>query len=244
VQLHAQTAPTRFQVMGERSSGTNLVKRLMIRNSGLTPSEVLGWKHGHPHALAIPADLAVICVVRNAADWALSMHAKPWHSTPQIQALDFADFIRAPWTSIIDRARYFEGSGEQGLVGQPLQLDRDPLTGAVYSTLFALRRAKLSGLLSHLNRGCTCVLLRAETVQTAQQASIDSLRAALGQPARSSAFRPVGKRLGSKFKPAIATRPDTPETLTPADHAFMIEQLDEQTEAALGYTYAPPTPHL
>lgn len=224
-------------MLGERSTGTNLVKRLMLRNCGLTPTEALGWKHGHPHALAIPADLAVICVLRNAADWALSMHAKPWHSTPQMQMLEFGDFIRTPWTSIIDRARYFEGAGQTGLIGQPLQLDRHPLTGAVYNNLFALRRAKQAGLLSYLARGCTCVILRSEIVQAAQQPIMDTLRAALGQPPRSAAFRPVGKRLGSKFKAAIAARPDSPETLSAADRTFMINQLDQQTESQMGYRY-------
>jgi hypothetical protein len=62
----------------------------------MRPSDALGWKHGFAQALAIPADLAVICVTRNAADWALSMHAKPWHAVPALQALAFSDFIRAP----------------------------------------------------------------------------------------------------------------------------------------------------
>lgn len=224
-------------MLGERSTGTNLVKRLMLRNSGLTPTEALGWKHGHPHALAIPADLAVICMLRNAADWALSMHAKPWHTTPQMQALEFSDFIRAPWTTIIDRPRYFEGAEQQGLIGQPLQLDRSSLTGDPYANLFALRRAKQAGLLSYLNRACTCVILRAETIQAAQQPTMDRLRAALGQPPRTAAFRPVGKRLGSKFKAAIATRPNTPESLSDIDRAFLISQLDKTAEAALGYRY-------
>ncbi|WP_373488146.1 hypothetical protein, partial [Blastomonas sp.] len=45
---------TRFQVLGERSSGTNFVKRLLGRNSTLRPTEDLGWKHRFPHAAAIP----------------------------------------------------------------------------------------------------------------------------------------------------------------------------------------------
>ena len=45
---------TRYQVFGERSSGTNFVKRLLGRNTALAPSEGLGWKHGLPHMAAIP----------------------------------------------------------------------------------------------------------------------------------------------------------------------------------------------
>ena len=230
------TPPTRFQVLGERSSGTNFVKRLLGRNSALRPTETLGWKHGFPGTLAIPADLAVVCVVRNAADWALSMHAKPWHATPDLQALAFSDFIRAPWQTIVDRPRYFENSGE--VVGQPLQQDRDPVTGTVFANLFALRRAKLTGLLSYLNRGCTCVVLRLDSLQSDPEGGLEDLLTALGQPRRTAPFRPITRRLGSRFKPSIPARPKTPDALSADDHAFLVSQLDPQQEATLGYAYS------
>ena len=229
--------PKRFQVLGERSSGTNFLHRLLVRNTGLQPSEALGWKHGHPSAIAIPADLAVICLVRHAADWALSMHMKPWHATPALQELDFAAFLRAPWTSTVDRARYFDE--RTALEGQPLQADRDPVTGRVADSLPALRRAKLAGLLSYLNRGCTCALLRMEVLQAAPEATLDRLSAGLGLPPRKGAFQGVTKRLGAKFKPAVPVRPMTPAALTAEDMAFLRDGLDLGVEAQLGYRYAP-----
>ena len=42
----------RYQVFGERSSGTNFVKRLVGRNTALIPTEELGWKHALPHMTA------------------------------------------------------------------------------------------------------------------------------------------------------------------------------------------------
>lgn len=232
---HTNNPPTRFQVLGERSSGTNFVKRLLGRNTVMQPTEALGWKHGFPQMLAIPADFAVICVVRNPEDWALSMHAKPWHTPPVMQALGFSDFIRAPWNTIIDRPRYFEGSVERGIVGQPLQADRDPTTGAALTSLFALRQAKLTGLFSYLNRGCTCVLMRLETVQTDPEDMVNRLQSALFLPPSDTPFRPVTKRLGSKFKPAIAGRPETPDHLNDGDRAFMANELSKITESQLGY---------
>lgn len=226
--------PSRFQVLGERSSGTNFVKRLLGRNSDLIPTEELGWKHG-PTPLAIAADLAVICVLRDPSKWALSMHAKPWHSTPALQAMAFSQFIRAPWDTRIDRARYFGGETAKPLLGQPLWPDRDPMTGAMPKNLFELRRMKQKALLSYINRGCTCVILRLEAMQAAPQETLDQLLAALSQPARTAPFRPVMKRLGSKFKPAIATRPETPKALSPEDQTFMASQLDLAMEHSLGY---------
>ena len=80
----------------------------------------------------------------------------------------------APWDTIIDRARYFNDAKQ--LLGQPLQQDRHPLTGAMFENLFALRRAKLAALLGHLNRGCTCAVLRLEQVQADPETAIAALR--------------------------------------------------------------------
>lgn len=230
------TRPTRFQVLGERCSGTNYVKRLLGRNTALTPTEALGWKHGHPHATAIPADLAVICVVRHAVPWALSMHAKPWHCPPAMQVLDVPDFIRAPWETVVDRANYFGGMDD--LVGQPLQLDRDPVTGLPYPDLAALRAGKLQGLLSYRARSCSFVLLRMEEAVAHPDAVLEAIRDGLDLPPSAAPLRPVVKRLGSKFLPAVPDRPVTPERMDAADLHWLRDRLDPLQEAALGYSYA------
>ena len=203
----------------------------------MTPSEELGWKHGHPSALAIPPDLAVIAVVRSAEAWAMSMFAKPWHTVPQMQALDFSAFIRAPWETIIDRARYFGGPEAEPILGQPLQADRDPVTGQPHPNLFALRRAKLVGLTSYLGRECTVALIRMEAMQKAPEQILDSLLDQLGLPPRAGPLQTVTRRLGSKFKPAVADRPEAPAAFPDADRAFMTGELDLAQEAALGYRY-------
>lgn len=228
------TVPARFQVMGERSSGTNLLHRLMLRNTSLEASEALGWKHGFPAALAVPPDLAVICAVRGPEAWALSMFAKPWHTVPALQELSFSDFIRAPWETVVDRARYF--GGRQDLVGRPLLADRDPVTGAVLANLMALRTAKLRGLLSYGARAQSFALIRTETLQADPEATIGALKAGLGLLAGDVPFRGVTRRLGAKFKAAVSARPDPPAAIAETDRAFMRAALDPALEAALGYS--------
>lgn len=230
--------PTRFQVFGERSSGTNFVKRLVGRNTALSPMEDLGWKHGFPQMVAIPPDVAILCTLRDARAWALSMHAKPWHCPPDMQALAFSEFLRAEWATKADHKRFFPQVAALGGTGMPLQQDRHPLTGRPFANLFALRRAKLEALLSFLNRGCTVALVRTEAVQAAPEAFLDALRGGLDLPPAQSPYRPVLKRLGSKFRPAVADRPPTPKALGPDELAFLRSQLDLGTEAALGYDYA------
>ena len=231
------TPITRYQVLGERSSGTNFVKRLLGRNSKLTPSEALGWKHGFVHMMAVPTDMAVICVVRSADTWATSMFSKPWHTTPEMQELAFSDFIRAQWTTIIDRPRYFGGLIQNNSIGVPLQHDRDPLTGMCFENLFALRQSKLTSLLSMMNRECTCIVLRMETAQSQPEITRNAILQGLGFPQPDAAFRPVVKRLGSKFKPAVPQQPEMPKTWAPQDRAFLRSQVNSEQERNLGYIY-------
>jgi hypothetical protein len=213
------------------------VSRLLGRNSDLSPIDALGWKHGFPQVMAIPSDLAVICVVRNAESWALSMFSKPWHTSQQMQKMGFSEFIRAPWDTTIDRPRYFEDARQKGIVGQPLQQDRHPLTGEKFTNLFALRQAKLTGLLSYLNRDCTCILVNMEAAQNATEISADRMLSFLDQPARERPFRPVVKRLGAKFKASVKDRPEPPAGLSDEDRAFLIANVDIETETRLGYDY-------
>jgi hypothetical protein len=232
----------RFQVFGERSSGTNFVKRLIGRNTPLAPMEDLGWKHGFPAMVAIPADTVVVVCVRDARAWSLSMHAKPWHCPPAMQVLGFSEFIRAEWTTVADRKRYFPQVAALGGQGQPLQPDRHPLTGRPFANLFKLRRAKLAAHLSFLERGSAMVLCRMEAVQADPHGFLGAIQARLEIAPPDEAFRPVVKRLGSKFLPAVATRPETPSALEAGDLAFLQAQLDLPLEAALGYDYAQPAP--
>ncbi|WP_353475130.1 hypothetical protein PVT71_16355 [Salipiger sp. H15] len=228
---------TRYQVFGERSSGTNFVKRLIGRNTPLVPTEELGWKHGFPQMTAIPGDTLIVCVTRNATDWARSMHAKPWHCPPGMQRLPFAEFLRAEWATLADRPRYFPQVAALGGAGQPLQHDRHPLTGLPFEDLFALRRAKLAGLTSFFNRGCALLFCRLEAVQAEPEAFLAMLRDQFALP-EGGPLRPVQKRLGSKFKPAVPEpRPATPAELSLQDMEFLRARLDLGLEAALGYRY-------
>lgn len=236
VRLLRGPAPTRFQVLGERSSGTNLVKRLIMMNSDLEETELLGWKHGFPSMEAIPSDLLVVGVVREATSWARSMHAKPWHTTPAMQKKEFSAFIRAPWDTIVDHQKYFINAEKAGTIGHYLQYDRHPITGKRFTSLFDLRRVKLQGLVGYLSRNCHVALLRAETVQDEPQKVLSTLLESLGRTSPEK-FKKVGKRLGTKFNPLVTDRPATPLALNDDDLAFMKSRLDMTLEARLGYTY-------
>ncbi|MFP4328218.1 MAG: hypothetical protein ACLFQL_09440 [Paracoccaceae bacterium] len=233
--------PVQFQVIGERASATNLVRKLIEKNVRIDRTEALGWKHGAPHMVAIPPDFLVICVVRNAESWALSMHKRPWHAHPDLQRLSFSRFIRAPWHGIIDRPSHFERIPAEivdRVEGAELQLDRHPITGQRFASLFELRRVKLAAHLGFLNRDCNLLLLRAEQVQTDPEGFVAWFSDIFGLAPRGPEFSGVTRRLGNRFRLAVREREATPEAMTPEDRAFLRAELDLDTEAALGYTYS------
>lgn len=226
--------PTRLQVFGERSSGTNFLKRLIGKNTALRPVEDYGWKHGFPQMTGIGRDTLIVGVVRAVEPWLLSMHAKPWHCPPDMQALDFPGFIRAEWATVIDRPRYFPGADVLGTTGTPLIQDRDPVSGAPFANILNLRSAKAAALLGYRNRGCNLALARLEAVQADPAGFLSALTGAFGL-APVTEVRPVVKRLGAKFKPALTPRPVPPAGISATDRAFIAAELDAGIEAALGY---------
>jgi hypothetical protein len=227
-----------FQVLGERGSGTNYVRKVLQRNIKVFRTEALGWKHGFPTMIAIPKDMVVVCAVRNAEDWALSMYKRPWHADPAMQELGFSDFLRAEWRSIVDRTSDFDLiHPELQADGMDMQYDRHPVTGKRFENLFALRRAKMDAALGMLNRGCNVTLVKMETVQEAGIEFVGAFRAAYGLDQRWPLVKMPERRMGNNFNPSVKDREDAPKTLSPADRAFMLSQLDLEAEAMLGYSY-------
>lgn len=226
--------PDSLQVLGERNSGTNFVQTVMKRNLALAPTRILGWKHGFPHMLAVPNRVLVVAVVRNPFDWSRSMHAKPWHAPAEMQRLEYSEFIRAPWESVVDRRDYFGLPEGDARLGAPLQLDRHPLTGAAFANIFEMRNAKLEALAGMARRGCHFAMLPFERFRADPEGTVAALAAAfdLAPPAT---FSPVRRRLGAKFKPKVADRPQTPAEIDPADRAFIRSAVNRQRESLFGY---------
>ena len=224
--------------MGERASGTNVVRKAIERNCRMIRSEGLGWKHGFPVMVALPYDLLVVMAFRNAVGWARSMHRRPWHAHPELQALPFSEFLRAEWRSIVDRPGDFEMiHPELDVQDQPLQFDRHPITGKPFENLLALRRAKMDAILGMMNRDCSFALVQLESIQTHGERFMADFRDYFGAVARRDYHRAVTRKMGNRFNPTVKDRPPTPAEVSDEDRAYIISQLDLEAEALLGYTY-------
>jgi len=236
IHRQAEAPPTQFQVLGERASGTNLVRKLVEKAWRIDHTDALGWKHAVPHMVAIPPAMLVIVVQRNALSWARSLYSRPWHSSVAMQRLSFPEFIRAEWQGVVDRPSQFAAlSPELQAKGAILQYDRHPITGMPFETIFAMRNLKAQTWLGLENRGCNLVFVRLEEVQRDAEPFVMALGAAFGLAPTERGYRPVTRRLGNRYRPTVQNRPAPPAEWSAEDRAFALSQLDPALEAAWGY---------
>jgi|GEM_PF-247725 len=93
---------TTYQVLGERSSGTNYVDKLVGQNFDVRSENLFQWKHGYPITHFIPRSALVIVCFREPIDWLASMHRKPWHAPDHFWNMPYSEFLRAPWHTQVD----------------------------------------------------------------------------------------------------------------------------------------------
>jgi len=226
----------RFQVLGERGCGTNVIRKTMQDALQIKRTEALGWKHGFPAMIALPPSFLTICAVRDAQKWAHSLYSRPWHADASVQALGFSEFLRAPWMSRVDKMGHFDGIAPRlQPLGEELQWDRHPLTGARFDTIFAMRNLKHRALLGLPERGASVVYVSLDAFNAAPEAFLADLAAAFSLAPTAAGYAPVARRMGNRFTPAIADRAPAPADWAAADLAWMHSQLDPAIEATLGF---------
>lgn len=161
----ATTAPIEdFVVYGERSSGTNVTKKIIRDVYGLRPTKAYGWKHGAASFFVASARSLFVVSLRDAFDWCVSMYAKPYHASEEVRSYDFDTFIRAPWLSAMNAPKP-HGLDPKLYKNQVLQSDRHILDGRPYQTVFEMRTVKMKSWLGLLNRGVNVAILRHEAFE-------------------------------------------------------------------------------
>ncbi len=226
----------RFQVLGERGCGTNVIRKIVHESLKLRQTEALGWKHGFPQMIALPPTFLTIVAVRNPRSWAHSLYKRPWHAVPPLQSLGFADFLRAPWQACVDKLGHFDNIAPRlKPLGQELQWDRHPITGAYFDNIFAMRNLKHRALLSLPNRGGSVVYVSLDAFNAAPEAFLADLSATFGVEPTERGYAPVTRRMGNRFTPVVADRAPAPDTWDASDVEWMHSQLDTTIETALGF---------
>ncbi|KEJ87955.1 hypothetical protein [Sulfitobacter donghicola] len=226
----------RFQVLGERGCGTNVIRKTVQDALNIKRTEALGWKHGVPNMIALPPTFLTICAVRAPQKWAHSLYKRPWHAAPHVQSLGFVDFLRSPWESYVDKLGHFDGVAPRlHPLGEELQWDRHPITGARYENIFAMRNLKHRALLSLPTRGASVVYVSLDAFNAAPEAFLADLSAAFDLAFTEKGYAPVARRMGNRWTAAVETRAPAPDTWAADDITWMNSQLDSEIETALGF---------
>ncbi|KIN72202.1 hypothetical protein [Sulfitobacter guttiformis] len=234
---HATSAQVdRFQVLGERGCGTNVIRKVVHESLRIRKTEALGWKHGFPQMIALPPTFLTIIAVRNPRSWAHSLYKRPWHAVDSVQALGFSDFLRSPWHAYVDKLGHFDNIAPRlAPHNQPLQWDRHPITGAAFPNIFAMRNLKHRALMGMPTRGASCVFVSLDAFNAAPQAFLADLAKTFALAPTERGYAPVARRMGNRFTPVVSDRAPAPETWMEADLEWMKSQLDPATETALGF---------
>ena len=226
-----------IQVYGQRCSGTNVLIRSIEANLGPTAfTESYGFKHWFvPEQVLFPRDVMVLAVARDPVDWVRSLHRQPWHAHPELKALGFSDFIRAPWHSYWDK-EFWGVEDDHPVLGREMLHERCPDTGERFANPLAKRTAKLRHWSGLHDRAHHVALLSHEAFVADPAGVIADLSAATGLPmadpfVSQDSYKGQGKR---PFTPtAYADISDT-------DRAHIHAWLDPEVEARFGFTIPVP----
>lgn len=217
----------RIQIFGQRCSGTNALARLLQTNLGKDVlTEAYGFKHWFvPDQTLFHDDVLVLIIARNAFDWLRSLHRQPWHAHPELKALAFGDFIRAPWHSYWDGE--FGGIGKtHPMRGSEMRHERDPTTGERFVNPIAKRTAKLAHWSDLSGRAHNVALLSHETLEGSAEQIVSKLAELTGRRPQAE-FQPVWSYKGNGNRRYEPTRY---QPFMSADLQWVEEQLDAEIE--------------
>lgn len=229
----------RFQIFGERCSGTNFLHCLLLENVDEnlkfdSPNWYeYGWKH-FPLWITVPFENnpresllknynfedsekhLFIVIFRDPYDWIRSLHREPHHARASMLRKPLNVFITIPWDSQVP-------------------LDRNPLTGGNFESVLALRTARIINMLLIKEKVKNIYFVRYETVRDYPREVINEISELFDIPFKPD-FTPIGSYKGKKYHPFVKSRY---LDLSQEEVNLINSQLDEVTENAIGYQIIP-----
>ncbi|WP_299938726.1 hypothetical protein [uncultured Pelagimonas sp.] len=233
----------RYQVIGERCSGTNFVDALIQSNFDIKRSKSYGWKHGFPTFTACRDTVLYVAVSRDAFSWIKSMYVRPYHAKPPLPHLSFPEFIRAQWDCEIDLHYSFSMGSRDPRIGQTLQLDRHPIEGRCLKNITELRALKLHAHLSLQDRQIQACHFKLDDIIADPRPLLQRVAQHCGQDLPEQVSVPQ-KHFAWDMPDLNHAKRKEAAQFTPQDHAFVLEALDSEIEARAGYAYSTMPPEI
>lgn len=234
-------------IYGERCSGTNYTKQLIVANTNLIstpfctglPHQTPWHKHFMPWFDLLPTyaedprnsnfaeyeDTLFVVVFRDPYDWARSMNLSPQHGADGMYNLHFSQFIRIPWT-LNDRDPYIQQLRQQN----PL-LDCDLRTGLPFKNILKMRNAKIKDELRLKDMVKNIYYVKYETVRDRPKKVLKEISKLFGLPLKP--YQPIVDYKGLPEEGAYKPKKYNPIKLK--DLFYINSQLDQAQEKQIGY---------
>ncbi len=228
-----------FQVFGERNSGTNFVRELITRNTGLPHTGDYGWKHGFPVAVAYHPRTLIVWVVRDPLDWTVSMFKSPHKARKSMDLDNFSGFIRSEWDIMVGRnlstwRREWNATVAPDIGPLECMLERHPITGERFRNVLHMRSWKLLLQRSIHQRETNFLKVNYEYAKANREEFANRVRVIAGLSTSSEIDTVTDRVSGARRDPAIDKLDRT--IINDEDLAFIRGQLDLSLEKSLGYT--------
>lgn len=148
----------KFTILGERCSGTNILRALVLKNFELKFTEEFGHRHFQifHNNLNNSDDCLFIGIIRNPFDWINSLYLKPWHlsyETGQNRYNFLNHLFFSKWPSTERRGTKLEhlnidvkNNRKKLSCGYEIEEDVNLNTGKKYKNIFECRYDKINFL--------------------------------------------------------------------------------------------------
>ncbi len=223
----------KFQIFGERCSGTNYLEALIERNfDTLDITWRYGWKHGfYKERNVFDEDVLFLVIHRHPIDWLHSMRRHPWHAHRSLWNLEFSEFIRREWISEFNEHAGIPKS--HPLYGREMPTEVHPRTGQRFANVLQMRTEKSKNWYELSSKVKHFLAIRYEDIRDRPKHFVVEL-AEQFEVRRTWFFHPVRSYKG-KDKARTVYRPQKYPAISEDDRKFIRQQLDMDLESRMGY---------
>ena len=222
-----------FCVLGERVSGTCMLGTLIARN--ITGLKSVKFKHKHffqdmgEISQSDTSTTLFVYVTREPVEWVHSLCKTPYHTHLSLKNKGVSAFMRNEWYCVEDEASGV--SQDSKLYGKEMLHERDPSTGERFRNVFKMRSAKIAHTLALGEMVENFVHVRLGDLQANPEGFIDSICDKY-HLRKNKHFSPVTSVRG---KGKVLFKPTIYPSLSEEDTKYLLQELDLQAEAQLGY---------
>ena len=227
-----QSVINKIQIFGERCSGTNYLKALLLKNfHDIEVNQEWGLKHYCcvKEGVEQANNYLFIAIHRNVFDWVRSFHAQPFHAGPELRNIPLSEFMRREWRGV-----YTTSTGRKAddpIMGKELMSERCPFTNKRYENILVMRNSKIQNWESLTHKVQNFYSLRYEDLKMNPELIVKEIGGNFSL-LRQTEFTPVnsykgrgGKQYTEKKYPPI--NQDEVE--------LILSQIDKVQEELIGY---------